>query len=54
LALGARAWRRQVLVRKLEAETLGAVEVVDLDKTGTLTANRWPSWPRTPTASFSS
>ena len=33
--------RRNVLVRKLDAvETLGAVEVVGLDKTGTLTENR--------------
>jgi Ca2+-transporting ATPase len=42
LALGIQTMRRrQVLVRKLEAvETLGAVEVVGLDKTGTLTANR--------------
>ncbi len=42
LALGVQSMRRrQVLVRKLEAvETLGAVEVVGLDKTGTLTANR--------------
>lgn len=42
LALGIRdLGKREVLVRKLEAvETLGAVEVVGLDKTGTLTANR--------------
>jgi Ca2+-transporting ATPase len=42
LALGIQDMRRrQVFVRKLEAvETLGAVEVVGLDKTGTLTANR--------------
>lgn len=42
LAVGVQSMRRrQVLVRKLEAvETLGAVEVVGLDKTGTLTANR--------------
>jgi Ca2+-transporting ATPase len=42
LALGVQDMRkRDVLVRKLEAvETLGAVEVVGLDKTGTLTENR--------------
>jgi Ca2+-transporting ATPase len=42
LALGVQTMRRrQVLVRKLEAvETLGAVEIVGLDKTGTLTTNR--------------
>jgi Ca2+-transporting ATPase len=42
LALGVQDMRRRdVLVRKLEAvETLGAVEVVGLDKTGTLTENR--------------
>jgi P-type Ca2+ transporter type 2C len=42
LALGIRELGgRGVLVRKLEAvETLGAVEIVGLDKTGTLTANR--------------
>jgi Ca2+-transporting ATPase len=33
--------RRKVLVRKIDAvETLGAVEIVGLDKTGTLTENR--------------
>jgi Ca2+-transporting ATPase len=33
--------RRQVFVRKLDAvETLGAVEIIALDKTGTLTENR--------------
>jgi Ca2+-transporting ATPase len=42
LALGLRQMRgRQVLIRHLEAvETLGAVQVVCLDKTGTLTLNR--------------
>ncbi|MCX7892488.1 MAG: cation-transporting P-type ATPase [Burkholderiales bacterium] len=42
LALGVQDMRkRHVLVRKLEAvETLGAVQVVGLDKTGTLTENR--------------
>ncbi len=42
LALGVQDMRRRhVLVRKLEAvETLGAVQVVGLDKTGTLTENR--------------
>ncbi|NKE48603.1 cation-transporting P-type ATPase [Roseomonas frigidaquae] len=42
LALGIQDMRhRQILVRRLDAvETLGAVEVVCLDKTGTLTANR--------------
>jgi Ca2+-transporting ATPase len=42
LALGIRDMRRQgILVRRLDAvETLGAVQVVGLDKTGTLTANR--------------
>ena len=42
LALGIRDMRRrQVFVRKLDAvETLGAVEVIALDKTGTLTENR--------------
>jgi Ca2+-transporting ATPase len=42
LALGIRDMRRRrILVRRLDAvETLGAVEVVCLDKTGTLTANR--------------
>ncbi|WP_159729595.1 HAD-IC family P-type ATPase [Methylosinus sp. Ce-a6] len=42
LALGVENMRRRdVLVRKLDAvETLGAVEVIGLDKTGTLTENR--------------
>jgi Ca2+-transporting ATPase len=42
LALGVQDMRRRnVLVRKIEAvETLGAVQVVGLDKTGTLTENR--------------
>ncbi|MGE0649301.1 MAG: HAD-IC family P-type ATPase [Alphaproteobacteria bacterium] len=42
LALGIEDMRRRgVLVRRLDAvETLGAVQVVGLDKTGTLTANR--------------
>ena len=42
LALGVQDMRRRnVLVRKLEAvETLGAIEVIGLDKTGTLTENR--------------
>ncbi len=42
LAVGIQDMRkRDVLVRKLEAvETLGAVEIVGLDKTGTLTDNR--------------
>ncbi len=42
LALGVQTMReRDVLVRKLDAvETLGAVEVIGLDKTGTLTENR--------------
>jgi Ca2+-transporting ATPase len=42
LALGIQDMRkRDVLVRQLEAvETLGAVEVIGLDKTGTLTENR--------------
>lgn len=42
LALGIQDMRdRQILVRRLDAvETLGAVEVVCLDKTGTLTVNR--------------
>ena len=42
LALGIQDMRRRdVLVRKLEAvETLGAIEVIGLDKTGTLTENR--------------
>jgi Ca2+-transporting ATPase len=42
LALGIQDMRkRDVLVRQLEAvETLGAVEVIGLDKTGTLTDNR--------------
>jgi Ca2+-transporting ATPase len=42
LALGIQDMRRRnVLVRKLDAiETLGAVEVIGLDKTGTLTENR--------------
>jgi Ca2+-transporting ATPase len=42
LALGIQDMRRRnVLVRQLDAvETLGAVQVVCLDKTGTLTANR--------------
>jgi Ca2+-transporting ATPase len=43
LAIGIQDMRRRnVLVRKLDAiETLGAVEIVGLDKTGTLTENRW-------------
>ena len=42
LALGIRDMRRhKVLVRKIDAvETLGAIEVIGLDKTGTLTENR--------------
>lgn len=42
LALGVQNMReRDVLVRKIDAvETLGAVEVIGLDKTGTLTENR--------------
>jgi Ca2+-transporting ATPase len=42
LALGIQDMRRRhVLVRKIDAvETLGAVEVIGLDKTGTLTENR--------------
>lgn len=42
LALGVQDMRkRKVLVRKIDAvETLGAVEIVGLDKTGTLTENR--------------
>ncbi|HVZ50648.1 MAG TPA: HAD-IC family P-type ATPase [Pseudolabrys sp.] len=42
LALGIQDMRkRNVLVRKIDAvETLGAVEVIGLDKTGTLTENR--------------
>ncbi|MEZ5785288.1 MAG: HAD-IC family P-type ATPase [Xanthobacteraceae bacterium] len=42
LALGIQDMRRRdVLVRKLEAvETLGAIEAIGLDKTGTLTENR--------------
>lgn len=42
LAIGVQDMRRRnVLVRKLDAvETLGAVEVIGLDKTGTLTENR--------------
>ncbi len=42
LAIGTQSMRRRnVLVRRLDAvETLGAVEVVGLDKTGTLTENR--------------
>lgn len=42
LALGIQDMRkRHVLVRKIDAvETLGAVEVIGLDKTGTLTGNR--------------
>ncbi|MBL1256265.1 HAD-IC family P-type ATPase [Methylocystis sp. Sn-Cys] len=42
LAIGVQDMRkRKVLVRKIDAvETLGAVEVVGLDKTGTLTQNR--------------
>jgi Ca2+-transporting ATPase len=42
LAIGVQDMRkRKVLVRKIDAvETLGAVEIVGLDKTGTLTENR--------------
>ncbi len=42
LALGIQDMkRRRILVRRLDAvETLGAVQVIALDKTGTLTANR--------------
>ena len=42
LALGIQDMRRRnVLVRKIDAvETLGAIEVIGLDKTGTLTENR--------------
>jgi len=42
LAIGIQDMRRRnVLVRKLDAvETLGAIEVIGLDKTGTLTENR--------------
>jgi Ca2+-transporting ATPase len=42
LAIGVQDMRRRrVLVRKIDAvETLGAVEIVGLDKTGTLTENR--------------